>query len=243
MIIMLTGQAGCGKTTLARELKEAGVVDFVIDGDDLRALSNPGYDTKGRIRNVERAHAIALYLHGLGARVAISLQQPFTSQRYELKRKVNALELYMRKHYGVRREYWFDGYEEPKHPHAIDPDVAEVKRLVLEHKKRPRATFIGRYQTFHDGHRWLFNQALQRGDPIQVLVRDTTEERDAYDIAKQIRDEYRHLGDMVRVEVVSNVLSVEYGRGVGYEIVEHEPPEEIKKISGTAIRAAREKGS
>jgi len=243
MIIMLTGQAGCGKTTLARKLQEADVVDFVVDGDELRALSNPGYDRAGRMVNVGRAHAIALYLHGLGHRVAVSLQQPFADQRDELKRKVNALELYMQKHYGVRREYWYEGYEEPEDPDAIDPDLAEVRRLVHEHYKRPRATFIGRYQTFHDGHRWLFAKALQRGDPVQVLVRDTTEERDAGEIAREIRDEYAHLGDMVRVGVIRNVLSVEYGRGVGYGIVEHKPPAVIEEISGTKIRASREEGS
>jgi hypothetical protein len=29
---------------------------------------------------------------------------------------------------------------------------------------------------------------------------------------------------------------VNYGRGVGYDVIYHEPPEDIAKISGTKIR-------
>lgn len=35
---------------------------------------------------------------------------------------------------------------------------------------------------------------------------------------------------------VPDIESFNYGRGVGYEVIEHFPPEDIKKISGTSIR-------
>ena len=38
------------------------------------------------------------------------------------------------------------------------------------------------------------------------------------------------------VSIIPDIESVNYGRGVGYEIIEHIPPEDIKEISATKIR-------
>jgi hypothetical protein len=36
--------------------------------------------------------------------------------------------------------------------------------------------------------------------------------------------------------VVPNITSINFGRGVGYDIIEHIPPTEIADISATKIR-------
>ena len=36
--------------------------------------------------------------------------------------------------------------------------------------------------------------------------------------------------------IIPDIESVNYGRGVGYEIIEHIPPNDIGKISATEIR-------
>ena len=36
--------------------------------------------------------------------------------------------------------------------------------------------------------------------------------------------------------IIPDIESVNYGRGVGYEIIEHFPPTDIKEISATKIR-------
>ena len=36
-----------------------------------------------------------------------------------------------------------------------------------------RALFIGRWQPLHPGHKWLFNQKLEKNIPIVIAVRDT----------------------------------------------------------------------
>ena len=41
---------------------------------------------------------------------------------------------------------------------------------------------------------------------------------------------------MVKVIPIPDIESVNYGRGVGYEINEYTPPEDIGKISATEIR-------
>jgi hypothetical protein len=38
------------------------------------------------------------------------------------------------------------------------------------------------------------------------------------------------------ISIIPDIESVNYGRGVGYEIIEHVPPTEIKEISATKIR-------
>ena len=43
----------------------------------------------------------------------------------------------------------------------------------------------------------------------------------------------------IKVMIVPDIESVNYGRGVGYEIIEHKPPKEISEISATKIRQER----
>ena len=40
----------------------------------------------------------------------------------------------------------------------------------------------------------------------------------------------------VRVIIIPDIESVNYGRTVGYNIVEHKPPEDIRKIKGRELR-------
>ena len=40
----------------------------------------------------------------------------------------------------------------------------------------------------------------------------------------------------VKIMIIPDIESVNYGRGVGYDVIEHEPPEQIKRISATEIR-------
>tara|TARA_B110000495_G_C22896484_1_gene523019 strand:+ start:307 stop:582 length:276 start_codon:yes stop_codon:yes gene_type:complete len=51
----------------------------------------------------------------------------------------------------------------------------------------------------------------------------------------------RELSDYIRVEqvklmIIPDIESVNYGRGVGYDVIEHTPPTEIGEISATKIR-------
>jgi hypothetical protein len=40
----------------------------------------------------------------------------------------------------------------------------------------------------------------------------------------------------VRVMIIPDIESINFGRGVGYDVVEHIPPPEIHDISATKIR-------
>ena len=105
-----------------------------------------------------------------------------------------------------------------------------------------RALFIGRWQPLHPGHKWLFNQKLEQEIPILIAVRDTpVNDSNPYtteDVISNLEKEYSGevKSGMVKIIPIPDIESVNYGRGVGYEINEFVPPEDISKISATDIR-------
>ena len=105
-----------------------------------------------------------------------------------------------------------------------------------------RALFIGRWQPLHPGHQWLFNQKLEKGIPILIAVRDTPlDDSNPYstnDVISNLEKEYSDevKSQMVKVIAIPDIESVNYGRGVGYEVNEFVPPKNIGKISATKIR-------
>jgi cytidyltransferase-like protein len=101
-----------------------------------------------------------------------------------------------------------------------------------------RAAFIGRWSPFHYGHEWLIRQKLDKGIPCLVLVRDTPmDDRNPF-AAKEVKEmvEAALEGEDVVVQIIPDIESVNWGRGVGYDTVEHKPPENIKRVSATKIR-------
>ena len=47
--------------------------------------------------------------------------------------------------------------------------------------------------------------------------------------------------EKVLLSVVPDIESINIGRGVGYDVIEHCPPEEVKNISATKIREQMKK--
>tara|TARA_B100001094_G_scaffold112310_1_gene108210 strand:- start:232 stop:609 length:378 start_codon:yes stop_codon:yes gene_type:complete len=105
-----------------------------------------------------------------------------------------------------------------------------------------RALFIGRWQPLHPGHKWLFDQKLKQGIPLLIAVRDTpindSNPFTTEDVISNLEKEYSEEveSEMVKVIPIPDIESVNYGRGVGYEINEFVPPKNIGKISATKIR-------
>ena len=104
--------------------------------------------------------------------------------------------------------------------------------------------FIGRWQPWHKGHQWLIDQRLKDGKNVLICIRDVIPDKnnpytceEVYDNLHkdQLLKEFIKL-NLVKVIIIPDIESVNYGRDVGYEIIEHKPPEEIKIISGTKIR-------
>ncbi|MDA7492400.1 cytidyltransferase [bacterium] len=103
--------------------------------------------------------------------------------------------------------------------------------------------FIGRWQPWHDGHQWLIDQRLNEGKNVCIAIRDVEVNQDQPWTSEVIKNNietvlYDYIKEgRVKVIVIPDIESVNYGRGVGYEIIEHVPPQTIKEISATKIRA------
>ena len=115
MIINITGQAGAGKTTLAKELLELIPKSINIDGDELReVLTNKDYYEQGRRNNITNAYNIAKFLEFKGFTPIISLISPFKDLREELKLTNKVLEIYVfTTEIRGREKFFAPNYEKP----------------------------------------------------------------------------------------------------------------------------------
>ena len=99
--------------------------------------------------------------------------------------------------------------------------------------------FVGRWQPFHDGHEWLINQRLAKGKNVLICVRDIEPDKNnpwnANQVQQMLENAYKNY-DNVKIMIIPDIESINYGRDVGYEILEHIPPQNIKEISATKIR-------
>ena len=108
--------------------------------------------------------------------------------------------------------------------------------------KNKYSMFIGRWQPWHEGHRWLIDQRLNDGKKVLICIRDVEpDEKNPFTTSWVFENISENLKDLIELEkvkiiIIPDIESINYGRGVGYEIIEHIPPDEIKGISATKIR-------
>ena len=107
--------------------------------------------------------------------------------------------------------------------------------------------FIGRWQPWHSGHRWLIDQRLKEGKKVWIAIRDVEpNEKQPWTPQEVLMNLSNELADLleegsIKITIVPDIESINYGRGVGYDVIEHEPPEFIKRISATDIRLGMRK--
>ena len=112
----------------------------------------------------------------------------------------------------------------------------------LTRKDNQWSLFIGRWQPLHEGHKQLFRQVINEGGRVCIAIRDVeVDEKNPFtsnqimlNINEQMKEE-AECGKL-KVIVIPDICSVEFGRGVGYDIIEHIPPQEVADISATKIR-------
>jgi len=112
----------------------------------------------------------------------------------------------------------------------------------LQRREGQFSLFIGRWQPLHEGHKKLFQQVLDEGNNVCIAIRDVKPDEknpfSADEVFSNICKYYENniLRGNVRVIIIPDICSVEFGRGVGYDIIEYIPPTEIAEISATKIR-------
>jgi adenylylsulfate kinase len=155
-------------------------------------------------------------------------------------------------------------YEEPINPEiiietdklsieeSVEKIASYIKRIINVWPKqnhggeatnnidKKRAIFIGRYQPYHFGHIELIQQKLNEGVGALIMVRDIEpDDKNPFttqQTVEMIEKYHKSKGDDVEVMIIPDIESVNYGRGVGYEINEFTPPDNIAFISATKIR-------
>ncbi len=107
-------------------------------------------------------------------------------------------------------------------------------------KDTKRAVFIGRFQPYHMGHINLIKEKLNEGIGVLIMVRDIeADDKNPFttkQTVKMIKKYHKSKGDDVKVIIIPDIESVNFGRGVGYEVNEFVPPGSIERISATDIR-------
>jgi len=112
----------------------------------------------------------------------------------------------------------------------------------LTKKDNQWSLFIGRWQPLHEGHKQLFRQVIDEGGKVCVAIREVEiDDKNPFsshdimlNVAKEMETEIQ--AGKLKVITIPDICSVEFGRGVGYDIIEHIPPQEIAEISATKIR-------
>ena len=124
-----------------------------------------------------------------------------------------------------------------KKNHGGDPTNNESKKYAI---------FVGRYQPYHFGHIELIQQKLKEGIPVLIMIRDIEpDEKNPFtteQTVSMIEKYHKSKGDDVKVIIIPDIESVNFGRGVGYEVNEFTPPKEIGGISATGIRNSIKNG-
>jgi DNA polymerase III delta prime subunit len=120
---------------------------------------------------------------------------------------------------------------------------------ILNNRKRPvfdwqkeTVMLLGRYQPWHRGHRALFDIAIAKTGQVIVQIRDCQGWNGSNPFAlKQVTDYIRRDLDPIyqgqyEIQIVPNIIEINYGRDVGYKINKIDLPDEIQQISATKIR-------
>ncbi len=145
-------------------------------------------------------------------------------------------------------------YESPENPDLVlntsDETLDEsVNRLIdhigLVNPQQPHALFIGRWSPFHRGHWEIMNTVRKENPdrPLLIFVRDTGKEFWSPEFRKgMIEAGMKKMGVKATVQIIPDIDSVNWGRGVGYSPRLVDVDARIHAISGTKIRKGIEEG-
>lgn len=122
-IYWITGQPGCGKTELGKCIKKHFIHSLIIDGDDIREISNnKDYSEEGRRKNIETAQILSKYVCKIGYRPIVTMVSPYRDQREEFKKNNDVVEIYLHTTDIRGREDFFVSNYEPPLENFIDLD-------------------------------------------------------------------------------------------------------------------------
>lgn len=244
------GLPGAGKTTLAKtQTPLLGAVHF--NADDVRSniSRDLGFSPTDRVEHARRMGWLCDRVIEAGGYAIADFVCPTPEAR---------------RAFGEATVIWLDRIQEGRFEDTnrifVPPDPYDFRvtadgatefwadkiygavRPVFDSKK-PTALFVGRYQPFHDGHRALIEEGIQRVGQACIAVRDThgTDEKNPFTFSQvkaRIEEALRAWNGHFIVVPVPNITKIFYGREVGYDIEQIVLPDNIHAISATRVRKA-----
>jgi hypothetical protein len=110
----------------------------------------------------------------------------------------------------------------------------------MQRLNKPHHVFIGRWSPFHKGHEALIRKVIDEDPaPVLILVRDSDDEWTST-MRREVVAHWLWMNELEgEVIVIPDIKSVNYGRGVGYEVnyIDVDAP-----VSGTDIRRKIDQG-
>jgi adenylylsulfate kinase len=249
--ILIMGLPGAGKTALSRALaSRLNAVHF--NADEVRANINKdlGFGVADRVEHARRMgwlcdrvvdvgnYAIADFIcPTVEARDAFGAEDAFVIwiDRIQEGRFTDTNRMFqVPERYDLRvtaegsPELWADR-------------AAQLLRPVFDFKK-PTALMLGRYQPFHEGHRALIIQGIERVGQVCIAVRDTqgTDEKNPFSfeyVRSRIEHGLRAYEGKYVIMLLPNITHILYGRDVGYKVERVDLDEKLQQISATQERA------
>jgi len=253
--ILIMGLPGAGKTYLAQyileHLQSANKTVTWFNADDIRKKYDDwDFSEAGRIRQSNRMRELA---DAAGTDYAIcDFVAPLKA---------------MRDNYKADWLVWVDTIREGRYadtnamfqePEQYDFRITEQDAVkwaefvgvhILNNTRRPMfdwrqetAALLGRYQPWHEGHRALFERAIEKTGQVIIQVRDCQgwNGSNPFEFEKVKSFIRRDLDPVYQgkyeIMLVPNIIEIVYGRDVGYKITQETFTDEIHNISATSIR-------
>jgi hypothetical protein len=121
--------------------------------------------------------------------------------------------------------------------------MGNIRRPTFDWKAET-VQMLGRWQPWHDGHRALFERAIEKTGQVVIQIRDCQgwQGSNPFEIEKVKSFIRRDLDPIYQgkyeIQVVPNIVNITYGRDVGYKIEQESFDESVTDISATQIRYA-----
>lgn len=248
--ILIMGLPGVGKTTLSIELaKMLNAVHF--NADEIRKEVNKdlGFEPHDRIEHARRMGKLCDIVARTGQYVIADFVCPIPETR-EAFGLENTFVVFVNRNPCRNYPDTTKMFIAPNKSHVIVHDEGtplfwanKIKQLLIPtfNPKAPTAFMLGRYQPFHDGHKKLIVEAINRVGQVCVAIRDTqgTDEKNPFnmeEVEANIRKGLHEYEGKFTVVRVPNITNIFYGRSVGYSIEMIELDKETQEISATSIR-------
>lgn len=244
--VLVMGLPGSGKTTFAEHLKKFLVTATRLNADEVRkAADDWDFSEAGRIRQAERMKTAADEVGGL---VIADFVCPTPETRAAFDpHLIVMMDTIPHSRYPDTDAVFIA-------PAVVDfkvcdfnytqQDTYDVARTILQ--AMPQGIMIGRFQgAFHDGHKALLDQVIERHGFCTILVRTMPVSKSnplglqgVFQVIQEALQDEKYKG-RYGIMAAPNVAGVYYGRDVGYNVEQIELSPELQAISTTDIRKER----